>query len=185
MSPLNTAPSSGAYQHTDPGEWPGVCIARNSVPATLSVSPSCDRAKVLVRVGHSPQHVVAGVKQHRRVERLAELGCDGTWSLWPCVHTTATTLRPRRPSRSAPRRARRRRPRPRRRRRRPRCCCRLPNCRRRVRTFRGLPPARWGPLQHHDRAQYLAGVHLVECLLDIVEPMRSDTNCSSGNRPCR
>jgi hypothetical protein len=40
VSPLNTTPSSGAYQHTDPGEWPGVCSACSAVPATVSVSPS-------------------------------------------------------------------------------------------------------------------------------------------------
>ena len=36
VSPLNTAPSSGACQHTEPGECPGVCNARYSVPAMLS-----------------------------------------------------------------------------------------------------------------------------------------------------
>ena len=34
-------------------------------------------AKVLVRVGHPPQHFVGGVQQHRCVKRLAEFGSDG------------------------------------------------------------------------------------------------------------
>ena len=45
-------------------------------------------------MGHSPQHVVGGVQQHRRVERSPSSGATVTWSLWPCVQTTATTLRP-------------------------------------------------------------------------------------------
>ena len=36
-----------------------------------------DAAEVLVRMRHSPQHVVGGMQQHRRVERLAEFRCDG------------------------------------------------------------------------------------------------------------
>ncbi len=37
VSPLNTTPRSGAYQHTDPGECPGVCSACQLVPATVKV----------------------------------------------------------------------------------------------------------------------------------------------------
>ncbi|CKS82470.1 Uncharacterised protein [Mycobacterium tuberculosis] len=51
VSPLNTVPvpgpSSGAYQHTDPGECPGVCSARNSVPPTRTASPSETARKLL------------------------------------------------------------------------------------------------------------------------------------------
>ena len=35
-----------------------------------------DRAEVLVRVGHPPQHIVGWMQQHGRVERIAEFRCD-------------------------------------------------------------------------------------------------------------
>ena len=44
---------------------------------TRSVSRSSTRAEVAVGVGHPPQHVVGGVQQHRGVERLAQFGGDG------------------------------------------------------------------------------------------------------------
>ena len=31
-----------------------------------------DRAEILVRVGHSPQHIVGGMQQHRGIERITE-----------------------------------------------------------------------------------------------------------------
>ena len=77
VSPLNTALSSGACQQTEPGECPGVCNARSSVPATRSVSPSAYRAEVLVRMRHSPQHIVGRMQQRRGVQCIAEFGRDG------------------------------------------------------------------------------------------------------------
>ena len=74
VSPLNTAPSSGACQQTEPGECPGVCSARSSVPATRNVSPSPTDAEILVGMGHSPQHIIGGMQQHRGVQRITQFG---------------------------------------------------------------------------------------------------------------
>src|SRR5882757_6358660 len=94
VSPLNTAPSSGACQHTEPGECPGVCNARNSVPATFSVSPSDTTRKVLSGwvIRHSTSS--PGCSSTGASSVSPSSGATVTWSLWPCVHTTATTLRP-------------------------------------------------------------------------------------------
>ena len=40
VSPVNTAPRSGAYRQTAPGAWPGVCSTRSVVPPTSIVMPS-------------------------------------------------------------------------------------------------------------------------------------------------
>ena len=94
VSPLNTALSSGACQHTDPGECPGVCIARSSWPATRSVSPSLTVRKSLSGcvIRHSTSS--AGCSSTGASSASPSSGATVTWSLWPCVHTTATTLRP-------------------------------------------------------------------------------------------
>src|SRR5690348_11747175 len=94
VSPLNTTPRSCEYQHTDPGEWPGVCIARNSVPPTAKVSPSDMERKSLSGwvIRHSTSS--AGCSSTGASSLSPSSGATVTWSLWPCVHTTATTWRP-------------------------------------------------------------------------------------------
>ncbi|SHT57718.1 Uncharacterised protein [Mycobacteroides abscessus subsp. abscessus] len=47
VSPENTARSSGAYQHTEPGECPGVCSACNSRPPTGNTISSSTARKSL------------------------------------------------------------------------------------------------------------------------------------------
>src|SRR6201996_5849878 len=94
VSPLNTAPRSGAYQQTDPGECPGVCSARTSVPATVSVSPSDTARKLLSGwvIRHSTSS--PGCSSTGASSASPSSGATVTWSLCPCVHTTATTFRP-------------------------------------------------------------------------------------------
>ncbi len=53
-----------------------MCRARSSVPATRQRLAVADRAEVLVRMGHSPQHVIGGMQQHRGVERVTQFGRD-------------------------------------------------------------------------------------------------------------
>ncbi len=137
VSPLNTAPRSGAYQHTDPGEWPGVCSARISTSPAVSTMPSSTLRKSLSGwvIRHSTSS--AGCSSTGASSVLPSSGATVTWSLCPWVQTTATTLRPADRLDDRLRRcARRRTPRRRSRRRRSRCCCRRPNCRRRVRRCR-------------------------------------------------
>ncbi len=40
VSPENTARRDGAYRHTLPGEWPGVCSTRSGVAAISMTSSS-------------------------------------------------------------------------------------------------------------------------------------------------
>ena len=47
------------------------------MPPTRSAVAVVDAAEVLVRVRHPPEHVVGGMQQDGRVEGLAELGRDG------------------------------------------------------------------------------------------------------------
>ena len=138
VSPLNTALEFGGVPAHRAGG-----VARGVQRAQLDAADAqrlavLDGAEIAVRVGHSPQHVVGGVQQHRRVEGLAELGGDGD------VVVVAVGADHRDDVAAAdglddrvPRCGRRRTPRRRSRRRRSRCCCRRPSCRRRVRTCRG------------------------------------------------
>src|SRR6478609_10174847 len=94
VSPLNTAPRSGAYQHTEPGECPGVCSARSSSPATrtFSSSPTARKSLSGCVIRHSTSS--AGCSSTGASSASPSSGATVTWSLWPWVQTTATTLRP-------------------------------------------------------------------------------------------
>ena len=77
-----------------PGECPGVCRARSSMPATRSVSPSSTVRKSLSGcvIRHSTSS--AGCISTGASSASPNSGATVTWSLWPCVQTTATTWRP-------------------------------------------------------------------------------------------
>src|SRR5829696_4766199 len=54
------------------------CVYRaNFVAGDAQCVAVVDRAEVLVGVRHSPQDLVCGMQQHRGVQRLAQFGCDG------------------------------------------------------------------------------------------------------------
>ena len=96
MSPLNTAPKSGAYQQTDPGECPGVCRACISSAGDAERLVVGYRAKVSCPGASSATACrrPGAAAPARRVSRRVRVPTV-TWSLWPWVQTTATTLRPR------------------------------------------------------------------------------------------
>ena len=170
VSPLNTAPSSGAYQHTEPGGVAGGVQRAQFGAGDAERFAIGHRAKVLVRVRHPPQHIIAGMEQYRRVERFAEFGGHG--------HVVVVAVCAHHRHHVAP----------------------TDGCHDRRRGVRGVEDHDVGivaeqpdvvvdfptatvefegamgddafdvrPSQHHHRAQHLAVVHFVERLLDVAE----------------
>ena len=164
-----------------------MCSACNSCAGDGQRIAVGNGAKVLVRVRHSPQHVIAGVQQHGCVERLAELGshrdvivvavrahhrhhvaaADGLEDRFGGVggvenHDVGVVADE------------------------PDVVVDFPTATVEFEGAVGDHAIDVAHYQHHHRAQHLAVMHLVECLLDVrrARCVRRRTS-PSGSRPCR
>ena len=95
VSPDSTRPSAASWKQQHPGEWPGVWITPRVWPPAASTEPG-SRSRSGSSLGWTASHSMRSSGCSSTGASTASRSATAAlmWSLWPWVHTMATTRRP-------------------------------------------------------------------------------------------